>query len=138
MTAGRPPAYTSAEDMQKAIDAYFNNLPPYTVIIMGEEREVRMPTITGLALALGFSSRSSWYEYEEKPEFTDTIKRARMRVEHDYEMQLRTSQSGQAGTIFALKNLGWKDKQEQEISGPNGSPIETKSTIVFNPVGKDG
>jgi len=126
---GRPPKYKTPEDMQSAVDEYFENLPPYTVVVMGESKEVRMPTITGLALALGFSSRSSLYEYEGKPEFTDTIKKARMRVEHDYEMQLRTSTQGQAGTIFALKNLGWRDKQEQEISGELGI-TKIERTIV--------
>lgn len=134
MQEGRPPKYDSPEEMQKAIDAYFADLPPYTVVIMGEEKVVRMPTITGLTLALGFSDRASFYDYEKKPEFSHTLKNARMRVEHDYEMQLRTSPSGQAGTIFALKNLGWSDKQERELSGPGGGPIETSTTVVFDPV----
>jgi len=31
--------------------------------------------------------------------------------------------------IFALKNFGWKDKQETELSGKDGKPIETTSEV---------
>ena len=37
---------------------------------------------------------------------------ARLIVENSYEMELR--KEGRTGTIFALKNFGWKDKIEYE------------------------
>ena len=36
-------------------------------------------------------------------------------VENGYEMALRENNA--AGSIFALKNMGWKDKTEHEMSG---------------------
>lgn len=68
------------------------------------------PTICGLALALGFSDRQSIYDYREKPEFTCIIKRAMLKVENSYEERL--AENGCTGSIFALKNMGWRDKQE--------------------------
>ena len=96
MPAGQPKYYKTAKEMQKAIDAYFKSVG---------EGEL---TITGLAMALGFTSRQALINYEGySPEFFDTIKKAKMRVENDYEKALR--KTGKAGDIFGLKNFGWKD-----------------------------
>jgi hypothetical protein len=101
--AGRPPKYKTAEELQEAIDKYWGTL------------DKNKPTITGLALALGFESRQSFYRYEQDGEFSYTIKKARLRVEAVYEANLH--EGAAAGSIFALKNFGWSDKQEIEHSG---------------------
>ena len=118
---GRPPKYKSAKELQKKIDEYFANCPDFRTLSCfdknsGEfvEHTITTPTISGLALFLGFCDRRSFYEYEEKPEFTHTIKKARFRIEREYEKQLYNDKC--PGAIFALKNLGWKDKTEQEIT----------------------
>jgi hypothetical protein len=49
-------------------------------------------------------------------------------VEMGYEMKL--SGASVTGAIFALKNMGWADRQE--VSGPDGGPIETKFDITLN------
>ncbi len=100
--AGRPPMYETPELMQIAIDEYFAN-------------DQIKPTISGLAYHLGFESRQSFYAYEDKEPFSYTIKRARARIEILYEERL--TDNNVAGSIFALKNLGWKDKTEVENSG---------------------
>ena len=81
-------------------------------------------TITGLALAVGFADRQSLYDYQARPEFSGVVKRARTVVENDYEKRLGLSSP--TGAIFALKNMGWSDRQSHELSGPDGGPIETK------------
>lgn len=74
-------------------------------------REPENPSVTGLALHLGFESRQSVYDYEKRSDgFSYTIKRARLRVEASYEQHLLTKVS--TGAIFALKNFGWSDKSE--------------------------
>ena len=95
------PIYDNPEEMQNAIDAYFAS----------EGKK----TISGLAYHLGFESRQSFYDYEDRPDYSYTIKRARLRIEMTYEQALQGSQC--TGAIFALKNLGWKDKSEVEQSG---------------------
>ncbi len=116
--AGRPLKFKSAKELQEKIDKYFSDTPK-------EEW-----TITGLALALD-TSRQTLLEYEgevedrEKPkEYVDMIKKAKVMVEHSYEVDLK--KSGRTGTIFALKNMGepWKDKTETDIT-TKGDKIET-------------
>ena len=127
MPGGRPPKFTSVEDLENAIQDYFDNLPTKQVVIGGVIEEVPRPTITGLALRLGFDSRQSFYDYEQREQFSYIIKRARLMIEHEYEMGL--TGPNPAGVIFALKNLGRRDRQEMEHSGPEGGPIENTWTV---------
>lgn len=96
---GRPLNFKTVEELQEKIDNYFNSC----------DEESEPITITGLALALG-TSRETLCEYEERDEFVDTIKTAKLRVQHAYEKRL--VRRGNGGDIFALKNFGWKDKSE--------------------------
>lgn len=104
MALGRPPIYDSPEKMQADIDIYFST--------------VSKATITGLCLALGFESRQSFYDYEEKEDFSYIVKRARLRIENYYELNL--TENNVTGSIFALKNMGWKDKSEMDMNGTFG------------------
>jgi len=70
-------------------------------------------TISGLILDIGFEDRSSFYDYEKKPEFAYTIKRLRTYIAQIYEEMLHKGNS--TGGIFALKNFGWSDRQEVEL-----------------------
>lgn len=101
MALGRPPIYDSPEKMQADIDIYFAS--------------VTKATITGLCLELGFESRQSFYDYEEKEDFSYIVKRARLRIENYYELNL--TENNVTGSIFALKNMGWKDKTETDFNG---------------------
>ena len=47
-------------------------------------------------------------DYQHKDDFSDTIKKAKLRVENYYEERLMTTTP--TGAIFALKNFGWSDK----------------------------
>lgn len=98
---GRPRKWNTPEELQEEIDEYFE--------ICSEEK---IPvTITGLALALN-TTRETLMDYQNNDEFSDTVKRAKLRIENAYEQRLILN--GRAGDIFALKNFGWKDKQEIE------------------------
>lgn len=109
MKEGRPLKFETLQELKDKIDAYFADTPK-------DEW-----TITGLALALD-TSRQTLINYEDKEEFFDTIKRAKLIVENGYEIDLK--KSGRTGTIFALKNFDWKDKNETDItSGGKVIPI---------------
>lgn len=102
---GRPAHYETPEDLHKKCIAFFDGC-----IEKGEKA-----TITGLALFLGFSSRSSLDDYEKRSdEFSYIIKRSKLAVENSYEL------NGQTIDIFALKNMGWKDKSEVDVRTPEG------------------
>lgn len=99
---GRPPHFASPEELIKEVEGFFDYC---------KENEEKA-TITGLTLYLGFESRSSLDDYcKRSEEFSYIIKRARLAVENSYEL------NGQTIDIFALKNMGWKDKSETEHSG---------------------
>jgi hypothetical protein len=110
---GRPPKYKTPEEMQVKIDEFFNN-PPDTRPIYNKDGDLvgykPLYTITGLVLYLGFCDRHSFYAYGNKEEFSHTIKSARTKMEKVYEILLQDGLG--AGAIFALKNFGWKDSQE--------------------------
>lgn len=114
--AGRPLKYETADDLQKKIDEYFaGGYNMRSIMSNGIEFKVPVITISGLAYFLGFESRQSFYDYEERGEFSYIIKRARLRIEANYEENLQMNTP--SGSIFALKNMGWSDKQELEHTG---------------------
>lgn len=145
---GRPPKFNSVEELQKLIDEYFAWCEPHPEIYtswyyqkktiknkLDEEVQVddydqpmqckdieRLSdrvfyTINGLAIFLD-TTRETLSEYESKPEFTDTIKAAKTKIQNQLELSLYGNNV--TGVIFNLKNnYGWKDKTEVDtnISG---------------------
>ena len=113
---GRPPVYETPEELAEAVEDYLAN------------NEVK--TVTGLALALGFSSRQSLYDYGKKEEFSYIIARAKLWIENYYELQLLTSNSA-TGPKFALQQMGWRDSQQIDHTSKGdkiqGSPIIVQS-----------
>jgi hypothetical protein len=102
---GRPPKYDNPDELANKINEYFESL----LNEEGDDFEKR-PTVSGLGLYLGFMSRSNFDEYAKKEDFKYIIKRAKYLVESSYEEMLLSKAS--TGAIFALKNMGWKDKTE--------------------------
>lgn len=94
---GRPRIWDDPLAFDKAVDEYFND-------------PTEQHTWTGLALHLGFSSRDSLNDYKKKDGFSDSVKKALLKIENKYEKAINGKNP--AGPIFALKNFGWKDKQE--------------------------
>jgi hypothetical protein len=126
---GRPPMYATPDDLQKKIDEYFDGGCNKRKIFIGDGViEIPVVTICGLALFLGFNSRQSLSDYENKEEFTDIIKRGRLRIEMNYEEML--CEKSPAGAIFALKNMGWHDKHESELTGKDGSALIPPARVL--------
>lgn len=106
---GRPRKYKNAADMQKAVEKYFEEA----------KLEQRPPTVCGLALHLGFVQRKSFLDYEgydDEPEFCNIIKKAKTKIEQTHEEQLSGNQKP-TGHIFWLKNYGWKDERDYNLTG---------------------
>lgn len=131
---GRPPTYKTAKAMQKVIDEYFDACMGEYVRDEDGNIEIdknghpvitkeRPLTITGLALALGFTGRQALLNYEGKPEFMDTIKRAKSKVEQYAEERL-FDKDGVNGAKFNLSNnfSGWSEKQQID-SNVNVGPV---------------
>lgn len=122
---GRPRLYKSHKEFDAAVEAYFES--------------ATKPTMSGLAFDLGFEDRDSFARYEEYgPEFSRTVKRAKLRIEQDRHERLIDKDKFTAGVIFDLKNNhGWKDQTQQEVTGPNGGPVRTVSEIILRGVRSD-
>lgn len=105
---GRPLKFKTRQELIDAIQKYLDETP------------AEKYTITGLGLAIGMS-RQVLCDYNEREEFKDIITEAKQFVEKSYELSLR--EKGGAGNIFALKNMGWKDKQEIDQTINLGSTL---------------
>lgn len=125
---GAPPKYRSVKAMQEKIDAYFEACKGQPFVDDNGEPmrnkngyiiydDKKPPTVTGLALALGFTSRQALLNYQNKPEFVDTITRAKTLCEQYAEERLY-DKDGSGGAQFSLRaNFGWDDKPKQESTG---------------------
>ena len=124
---GRPPKYEHKEEIEGLIEEYFKKCEGEN--LKDEEGEVifdkfgnpvivgaRPPTVTGLALALGFSTRLSLLNYQGKKEFMNTITRAKSMVEAYAEERL-FDKDGSNGARFSLINnfRGWTEKPQTDL-----------------------
>ena len=139
---GAKPFYESPEQMQEVIDAYFEKcdgelllddegMPVLDKLGHPIYKAPRPYTVTGLAYALGFTSRQALLNYQGKAAFVDTIRRAKLRCENYSEERLY-DRDGQRGSEFSLKvNFKWAVPKEDE--GEKGA----EGGIIYLPeVGK--
>lgn len=134
---GRPRIFDTPEQMQAAIDDYFESCWGIIEITKGEGEnrttetrrvQERPYTIMGLALALNMC-RETLCDYAKQGQFSDIVKRAKQTVELAVEEQLIAGKNA-TGPIFWLKNhAGYRDKQELEHSGPEGKNLTLE--VVF-------
>lgn len=114
--AGRKRLWSSAKALQEAVDLYFQNC----------EENHRYPSVTGLALHLGFTCRQALDYYtkrdigdipDEDDEFFGIITRAKSRIE-EANIQAVYDRDASAGARFVLQNgFGYSDKKEVDLSG---------------------
>ena len=101
----RKPLVESPEEFLTRVEAYFEDC-----------KEHKEPaTYTGMLIALGFHSRQNMYDYSRRTEYTELVLYAKLRIESVYEANLHGPNP--TGSIFALKNMGWSDKQVHEMKG---------------------
>jgi hypothetical protein len=114
---GRPPKFETPEQLEKAVDDWIESC----------RQNGRPITLTGSIIGLGMSSKETLWSYGQKEGFSKPVKKLRLAVEAEYEARLHGSQP--TGAIFALKNMGWSDKTEHELTGKDGGSIKTDNTI---------
>ena len=147
MTAGRPSLYKPeyAEDLIK----FFDVEPYYEMPILDDKGNTvamkhipnKFPTLARFATKVGVT-RDTLYEWStatledgslKHPEFSYAYKRAK-----DFQEAI-LAEGTMAGAfqanfaIFTAKNvLGWRDKVEQEISGPGGKELKAVELIFVD------
>ena len=122
--------YTTPEEMQDKIDAYFaecegeilrDNEGKPILDKFGHPNIIgaKPPTITGLALAIGFNSRQTLLNYQAKAGFKEVLIRAKSRVEAYTEERL-FDKDGANGARFSLQfNFkGWREDKDDESKAP--------------------
>lgn len=128
ITLARPPKYKNSDEMEQKIEDYFKSCEGEILKDKDDEYifdkfgkpifiNQKPPTVTGLALALGFATRLSLINYQGKKEFVNTITRAKTFIEAYAEGRL-FDRDGVLGAKFSLTNnfKGWKEKQEVSVS----------------------
>jgi hypothetical protein len=139
----RPLKYKTVAELQKAIDEYFEDCKGEPLldedgtaltdkhgnpIILG----AKPPTVTGLALALGFNSRQALLNYQVKKQFHDTITRAKSRCEAYAEGRL-FDRDGSKGAQFSLAhNFGWGQIRTQQGEKQNNLLEAIRNTEEIN------
>ncbi len=120
--AGRPKKYSEKEDFQNKVNAYFEWCDSQKQAIPSEKgiKIIYKPyTVSGLCLYLDIT-RETLCQYEKDEIFSDTIKRAKGRIENWIEEHAMTRDIDNTSAIFNLKNnFGWRDKQEIESYNKN-------------------
>lgn len=145
MPAGRSPKYKNVEEVQEKLESYFNSL--FRPVLVWDKKlkanivltnpETNKPyleqykpvTTSGLALALGFTSRTSLFNYSGKKEFMNAIARAKLSVEEYTESRL-FDRDGARGAEFSLRcNFHWNDK-ESDIEAEKALIADAEKVIV--------
>ena len=112
--AGRKMKFPTPESMQEAIDKYFEECKGEILTDnngntlynkYGEPIYVgaKPLTVTGLALALGFTSRQALLNYQGRGKYKEIVEAAKLRIENYAEMRLY-DKDGWNGAKFNLQN----------------------------------
>lgn len=125
---GRPTKYTE-ELLEKAREYVYSY----------EEHGHAFPSDIGLSVVLDIHSSTlyEWAKDDSKTEFSEILDKI------NKHQQLVAWNKGLNGDYNAnlvkllLGKHGYSDKAQQEISGPGGGPVETKTVFNFIPVSKD-
>lgn len=145
---GRSLIYKSADEMQKKIDEYFADCEGKP--LRDEDGHVltdkygkpvltgaHPPTVTGLALFLGFGGRQALLNYQGRKAFKDTVTRAKARVEEYAESRL-FDKDGFQGARFTLERnfKGWRE--EDEATADVLSKLDSVILSLDKTMGKGG
>jgi len=119
--------FRSPAELDALVASYFQTDlpgPPHASDAKKQKSEPAPLTMSGLAYHLGFDSIREYQICETKRKYAFALKRARLRVEAEYEKKLHFQSS--TGAIFALRSFGWTER----LSDPNNlSPGNNALTV---------
>jgi hypothetical protein len=121
MITGRPPKFETPEELETKIEEFFE----YCI----EEKEI--PDVEGLAVFLD-TTRKTLFEYEKKPDFSNTVKRAKEKIFHKKKQLAFQGKMNATVFIFDAKNNHeYTDKQELDHTS-GGEKINIPPIIWAN------
>ena len=114
MAGGRPKKYSKEKikNIIELLDEYIKNTD--------------IPILAEFAYTNELS-RESIYDYEE---FSTLRKRCIAKKEAQLERMALKGDVNTTMAIFSLKQIGWSDKQEHEITGKGGDPFKIEIEVV--------
>ena len=129
---GRPPSFTSPEDLQTKINDY----------LAWAEKNKKPLTLSRLACFVGCDRRTiyNYYHKPDKSEFFPIIKTVVDKIEADITERLVSGKQNVAGLIFYLKNNHeWKDSSHVELDGKlEGANVYNIINAIHQDVRKNG
>lgn len=139
---GRPKKFTTPQQMQQAIDAYFLACDSRVrqVYVKTKQEIVDMPapvpyTVEGLCVALDLD-RGTLLDYQKleshKP-YHKIVRQAKLRIQQNHVERALEGENNATVSIFILKNnFGYKEKTEHEHTGKDGA--ELAASFVVQPI----
>jgi len=124
----RPPVYNSVEDMMTMVRQYVDVGCKTKLIKVGKAPntfaiEVKILTLMGIVLHLGFTSRKQMYQYSAtNPDYSEAIAYAKTLITQYYEEKMQEGVSPTA-MIFMLHNLDGLSMNSQQDTGDASAPV---------------
>ena len=124
----RPPVYKSVEDMMTMVEQYVNHGCKHKIVRIGKHPntygvEVKILTLMGIVLHLGFTSRKQMYQYSStNPDYAEAIAYAKTLITQYYEEKMQEGVSPTA-MIFMLHNLDGLSMNSQQDQGDASKPV---------------
>ncbi len=98
-----------------------------------------VPQIAGLAIAMGIDRTTAydWVSHEDKVAFSHIFTRVLSLQERGLVNKGLTGDFNPAVTKMMLTKHGYSDKQETQLTGADGGPVQTSATFQFVGVDED-
>ena len=134
VTAGDLPRFKSEREIRSKVEAYFKERSGEMMtgedgmpVLDKQGRPVmlgaRPPTVTGLALALGFTHREGLLRYPDDAPYAKEVRRARMRAEDHLEGQLMDKDKFQGAKFNLACSFGWPTGERTEETEEAGHGV---------------
>ena len=145
---GRPPKYKTPEQLQAAIDLYFDSCKgkpvfdakglPVTDRRGIQRRDGKPPTVSGLSLALGFKDRNSFIRQKNRSlAFNDVVLMARSRIEEFWESALYDGDTRDGALFMLAMCFGWnRDGAENPADTPIVRIIDKPAEVLQDRTGE--
>ena len=113
---GRPPLYDDPEKLAAKVAEYFDEGCMTTRPNRdGVPVEMCIPTLNGLAVYLGFSSREGFYKTADRgPDFLHIVSTARSIIHQQHEENLQTGESVAGAKFYLACQDGWMEQKDRE------------------------
>ncbi len=115
---GRPPIYPTVEKLAEKIVEYFDKGCKTSVVDkFGNEIEADAPSITELAVYLGFSGREAFYKQADRGEdFLHTVKTVRSWMAGKFEKNLFLGEATTSSIFWLKVNDGWVEEEKKQAN----------------------